>query len=105
MPSTSIWRPSAGRKPSPLSREPTTRMRSFCKKKLTANEEIRRVVGSALRSGRKAARSVSNARTTATAIAPNSMRDGQADEREQRVRGERDQFAMCEVDQPHDTEN
>ena len=70
-PANSIWWPSAGRKSRPLSREPTTRIRSFCKKKLTANEEISSVVGSALRSGRNAARSVTSARTTATASAPN----------------------------------
>jgi hypothetical protein len=72
-PITSTCRPSAGRKSSPLSRDPTTRMSSFCRKKLTANEEINSVVGSALRSGRNAARSVIKASSTATAMAPNSI--------------------------------
>ena len=49
------------------------RIRVFCRKKLTANEEIRSVAGSALRSGRKAARSVTSASTTAAAMPPTIM--------------------------------
>ena len=48
-------------------------MSSFCRKKLTAKDEINSVVGSALRSGRKAARSVISASTTATTMAPSSI--------------------------------
>jgi len=48
-------------------------MSSFCRKKLTAKDEINSVVGSALRNGRKAARSVISASTTATRMAPNSI--------------------------------
>ena len=91
-------------RPSAASRRPGSR--SFCRKKLTANEEIKSVVGSALRSGRKAARSVTSARTTATAMPPNDHdRHGLAEEREQRIGGEGDQLAMGEIDQPHDPEN
>ena len=92
--------------PGPSSREPTTRISVFCRKKLTAKDEINSVVGSALRSGRKAARSVISASTTATKIAPNSMTGNrQAEQRQQRVGGEGDQFAVCEIDQPHHAEN
>ena len=42
----------------PFGREPTKRISVFCRKKLTAKEEMSSVAGSALRSGRKATRSV-----------------------------------------------
>ena len=72
-------------------------MSSFCRKKLTANEEINSVVGSALRSGRKAARSVISASATATTMAPNSITGtGKSEQRQQRVGGKRDQFAVRE---------
>ena len=90
----------------PFGREPTKRISVFSRKKLTANEEMSSVAGSALRSGRKATRSVTSASTTATSKPPTIMTGTRlAEEREQRIAGDRDQLAMGEIDQPHDPED
>jgi hypothetical protein len=80
-------------------------MRSFCRKKLTANEEIKSVVGSALRRGGKRCAGDQCQNHRHRNAAENHDGHGLAEEREQRIGGEGDQFAVGEIDQPHDPEN
>ncbi len=56
----------------PFGLEPISSAIVFCRKKLTAKDATSSVAGSALRSGRKATRSVTNARII-TAIRPQAM--------------------------------
>ena len=57
----------------PFGREPTKRISVFCRKKLTAKDEISSVAGSAPRSGRNATRSVASASRIAARKPPNSI--------------------------------